>query len=210
MKACSKCKEVKPDSDFHKCAQQRSGLYPSCRKCVAARARAVYYKDPEKPRANTRRWSANNKDRKKEADKAYYVENSEKIKARSLKWTEDNPERKRANYRKWCRENPEKHKAIYTKSVHKRRAAKVGASIGDLEVIAAWEKKWRSKRSVKCYWCRGAFKPSECHQDHVIALSKGGAHEIGNLCVSCATCNFRKHAKTIARWNQSLSQPALL
>jgi 5-methylcytosine-specific restriction endonuclease McrA len=45
----------------------------------------------------------------------------------------------------------------------------------------------------KCFWCSGALALNGLHVDHLIPLSKGGAHEIANFVLSCPTCNLRKH-----------------
>lgn len=39
-----------------------------------------------------------------------------------------------------------------------------------------------------------------CEWDHVIPLSRGGAHQIGNLVPSCRTCNASKSTKTPSEW----------
>ncbi len=44
----------------------------------------------------------------------------------------------------------------------------------------------------------------------IIPISKGGLHEIENVCVSCAHCNLVKKAKDLTRWNGELTEPVLL
>lgn len=51
----------------------------------------------------------------------------------------------------------------------------------------------RARKSNKCYYCKRTFTLTP-HFDHVIPLSRGGLHEIGNLCVSCPSCNLSKAA----------------
>lgn len=102
--------------------------------------------------------------------------------------------------------HPEKRR----QSEHKRRAQKHGGSVGDKKLISRWEQSWRSKRYVRCYWCRFKIKTKLCHTDHIEPLSKGGSHSIDNLCISCCHCNLSKNAKDINEWNKSLDQPVLL
>jgi hypothetical protein len=52
----------------------------------------------------------------------------------------------------------------------------------------------RKRSSNVCYFCQLIFKGVP-HIDHVVALARGGRHEIGNLCVSCPDCNFKKNAR---------------
>lgn len=66
--------------------------------------------------------------------------------------------------------------------------------------IKSWRSQWRSLRSVICHWCKQTFAPDECHADHVIPLSRGGPHDLSNLVIACATCNFRKNARMPEVW----------
>lgn len=46
-----------------------------------------------------------------------------------------------------------------------------------------------------CAYCQ--VDPWE-HMDHVLPISRGGRHSIGNLLPACAACNFRKSARLLA------------
>lgn len=142
--------------------------------------------NPEKRMASWRSWAAKNKDKLKR----YYKTNYPRL---------------YASQRRWVKNNPERHKA----SVDARRARKFNCRTGNLRVIAGWEKSWRHKRSVICFWCRSEFRPSECHSDHIIALASGGAHAIENLAISCSRCNHHKNSKSVQKWNEELIQPVL-
>jgi 5-methylcytosine-specific restriction endonuclease McrA len=91
-----------------------------------------------------------------------------------------------------------------------RRARKSGATVGDLRLIAEWEKRWRRKLLVRCYWCRSDIKPSVATRDHIVPLARGGEHSVSNLVVSCGSCNSKKHARSLDKWNATLEQPVLL
>ncbi|MGA9768269.1 MAG: HNH endonuclease [Blastocatellia bacterium] len=57
-----------------------------------------------------------------------------------------------------------------------------------------------------CYMCGRKLGYSEMVLDHIIPLSRGGAHCESNLAVACAPCNLRKGSKLPAEcdWlNQS-------
>ena len=41
--------------------------------------------------------------------------------------------------------------------------------------------------------------------DHVIPLSRGGTHSIGNLMTLCRSCNSSKHARTLMEWRKAKS-----
>lgn len=91
----------------------------------------------------------------------------------------------------------------------KNRAIIKRAPIGNLQEIAKWEATWRTKRRVTCHWCGKHFPGRKCHADHVMPLSKGGAHAVENLCISCSSCNLHKLSKHPEKWNKELEQPLL-
>ncbi len=69
--------------------------------------------------------------------------------------------------------------------------------------IKHWIERIRSSDNVSCYWCTDNFNGKDMHIDHVIPVSKGGSHSIGNLCASCVSCNTSKKAKSIKEWNKT-------
>jgi hypothetical protein len=110
--------------------------------------------------------------------------------------------------KQWQKKYPHKYREI-RRGIELRRNRGMKASTNP-KVIAKWEESWRSRPSAKCYWCSKRFKVSQCHTDHILALSIGGLHEIENLCVSCSDCNVAKSNKPLSEWNREVSQPALL
>ncbi len=101
-------------------------------------------------------------------------------------------------------------RAVRTHHAAARRALKKGATLSDLGLIASWFKKWKNASSVICYWCKFRIRPKLCHADHIIPLSRGGSHTIGNVCISCGSCNRRKQDKLPSEWNNFISEPVLL
>jgi len=172
-----------------------------------------------------------NKPENKRKQQEYRKRTYQKFKEYRKVWSAANPEKikqqaKRARaknkgyYKTWAALNPEKvkkYQADYKKRYpekdrakqHKRRALKARVQIGDVRLIERWEREWKKKKTVTCYWCKQKFTPIKCHADHAIALAIGGSHSLGNLVISCRSCNVHKHAKTIESWNMNLSQPAL-
>ena len=102
--------------------------------------------------------------------------------------------------------NPHVHKAAKAR----RKARLYSAAVGNVLLIAKWEKSWKSKRTVICFWCGNRFNPKACHTDHISPISKGGPHAVENLCISCAPCNLSKQAKTVSEWNAEIAQPVLI
>lgn len=50
----------------------------------------------------------------------------------------------------------------------------------------------------RCAYCDTL--PQYLEIDHVIPLSRGGRHAIGNLLPACRTCNRRKNARFVSEW----------
>jgi len=204
MKLCKTCGTTKPKSEFTPDRRNLDGCQGKCKACFNAReielsrARGVQERSRLAPdeilargRAAALRYYAKHKDKKRRYSKAYRGANRDKCLALLRAWQIANPE-KLLNYRR------------------KRGALIRGARIGNQRVINRWEERWRRNKRVNCYWCGGAFRPPECHVDHINPIAKGGAHSIENLCVSCRHCNGSKKAKTPTDWNKEIREPILL
>ena len=76
----------------------------------------------------------------------------------------------------------------------KRRALKKGAIIQNFTLEQLDQR--MSVFGYKCAYCGDVFE----HVDHVIPLSKGGAHCLANLRPACAFCNMSKHNKDLDKW----------
>lgn len=124
MKTCTKCKQEKPLSEFHKDAKLgHKRECKTCRKAMAAehyaknaellkeRQREAYRENPERFKAATDKWRAANKDKVDTTNALYRENNQGKIRAAVNKWRAENNERAREAYREWCRKNPEKAKS---------------------------------------------------------------------------------------------------
>lgn len=180
-----------------------------------AASRRWKLRNPERAKSAHKKWAIKNREHRK-AYKAAYNATRKEVQKESDRLRYLRPENvakrellkseKKAYMRKWIKENPEKHRLAHSK----RKAMQRGNGIGNTKLIANWICSWQSVKQVRCYWCDDNFAPSHCHVDHIIPLSKGGAHDIYNLCVSCADCNRRKHDKPLSIWNQQIAQPVLL
>ena len=71
MKRCKKCGEVKPLADFYRMAGMRDGHRNDCKTCNLAAKAERYRANPEPARERTRRWNAENKERRAQWMAAY-------------------------------------------------------------------------------------------------------------------------------------------
>jgi 5-methylcytosine-specific restriction endonuclease McrA len=99
----------------------------------------------------------------------------------------------------WARANPTMRAAITNQNKARRRQwvqtnpGSVGVSSRD------WVKVVRHYRH-HCAYCGG--NKGGIHMDHVIPISRGGRHAIGNVLPACQTCNLSKGAKLLAEWKR--------
>lgn len=161
----------------------------------------------ERDLANARKWRESHPDlvaaqraRAYASRNAKYPDQRESIQAQIKKRRAADPKRFRAYDRKSYLKNRAKAIARSSKYCAKRRALKEAASIGDTAVISQWQKEIRLMKWVRCHWCGTKVPGRKVHFDHVVALTKGGSHSIGNLCASCPECNRSKNARVIADW----------
>jgi 5-methylcytosine-specific restriction endonuclease McrA len=118
-------------------------------------------------------WEENNKRKRQAAASAYYYRNPGKCRNAARAWFNSNPG-KTANYQ------------------HQRRSRMAGNKSGTI-----------SKREIKrllespCLAC-GATGSSTV--EHLIPVSRGGSHTIGNLAPLCGPCNSSKGPRTWMEW----------
>lgn len=173
MKACTKCGETKPLSEFGKNAGGRDGLRSKCKACCKIVADAWYEKNRDKRLASCAKWQADNLDRKKASNAKWRDANTEKMKEYEVKWRAENPEKIRIKN-------------------HNRRARKLESG-GKLSpgLAAKLFKLQRGKCACGC----GQTLSDDYHLDHIMPLALGGTNTDYNIQLLTATCNQQKHAK---------------
>lgn len=183
----------------------------------AAHGRRHRERNRERLLEQQRRYHRANRERRLQQKTQYRTDNREAIASKQKQYRNKN-RKELAKYEKQYRQEHRDVRAVLEKQYYrdhpevtrrkkaKRRASKLNATVGDVAALTAWEKTWRAKKVVVCHWCRKRIKTADAHVDHVVPLSKGGAHDVGNVCVAC---NLSKSAKLPEVWNASLSQPLL-
>ena len=82
----------------------------------------------------------------------------------------------------------------------KRRAAKMGSTIGD--GVDDFIKQIKQAPIVTCHICKATLVGNKCHIDHIFPLSKKGPHTKDNIAPACPICNIKKGSKILFQ-NQS-------
>jgi len=189
-KVCSKCKIKKSYAEFSINRSSRDGFQYICKKCSKIINANWYKNNPEKAKAKDANWYKNNPEKVKAKNAKWRKNNLEKARANSSDWRRDNPEKVKINNYNWHKNNPEKCKLHGVK----RRARKLGSTNG---YMPEWtERVLFGMQEGKCLYCRIDLNLSGIHLEHMVPLSRGGNHNIMNLCLSCPLCNLRKHTMT--------------
>lgn len=124
-----------------------------------------YYK---KCKEEGREYQQLHKEKAAQTKRNYYLRHKQECLERSKNWEKSHPE----EYRCWHRNH----------EVRKINAPGNGITPEDWEYLL--------ERDKKCLWCGTTHKLS---LDHVIPLTKGGAHDISNAQVLCRSCNSKKN-----------------
>jgi 5-methylcytosine-specific restriction endonuclease McrA len=196
-----------------------------------AKAKAFREANPEKVAGYMRTYKNKNPDKVKARATEYYANNKDKILDYNKQWAKDNPDKVKQKYNKWASKNPDKiaarKKRHYERNADKIKARSLRNYYANPELAkrnrAAWfaanpqkrfEMRVKRRNYLAGHWqvtskeinklyaqpCFYCGQPS-AHIDHVVPLSRGGEHRIGNLVGACAKCNLSKHDKFIVEWN---------
>lgn len=134
----------------------------------------------------------------KKRSRAQYRKHVEKRLAEKAEYREKNREQLKLNAReyrkrawdvnkKWRTENREKIKETAARRRERIREQKVG--VISMRYIDRLLQK-------PCVYCGG----EATEIDHVIPISRGGKHSIGNIVSSCQSCNQKKSTKLVIEW----------
>ena len=186
MKSCCTCKQSKDSSFFSKNKSREDGLQDRCKECVrnvrrekriAAGLVVMGPKQTKEERlARAREYN--------------------KISQRSRKRRQENYEHVLEIERASRAKNKEKQRPFKNEKQMRR------ARIQKERSFLILPKELKKLYSQPCSACGVEDNQSI---DHIIPLSRGGLHSIGNLMTLCRSCNASKHARTIVEWRQGKS-----
>lgn len=126
----------------------------------------------------------------------------EKRVAANRQWAKDNPERYAARtlaYRETARENMrryyERSPEVFQANRRKRRAREEG--VGGPGVSPRDWNRLVNRYGGRCAYCG---ETAEATMDHVVPVSRGGWHAIGNVLPACSHCNTSKSNRLLIAW----------
>jgi 5-methylcytosine-specific restriction endonuclease McrA len=172
-KACSKCKQVKPTSEFGKHKPSPQGLYSQCLICQR-QARAI---QRVKRASQIKIEQQNNYQKNKEKRKAYVAE-----------WQKANPEK----FKQYQSISKRRNKEAIAADTRRRTARRKANG-----VFRITKKELVKLGLDPCFYCGSKDRITV---DHIVAIARGGTDSIGNLVSACKSCNSQKRQLTIMEW----------
>lgn len=169
----------------------------TCRLCSNGMARKAHAKrDPERKLAQGRAWKAANPDIVLASSRAFSAKNREYYRAYGKQYREAHPETWRAYYeanadvikqraRDWDAANPVRRQVHGRNRRARERAAEGTHTAAEIAAL------YKAQRG-RCVYCRASLARGY-HADHITPLILGGSNRIGNIQLTCSTCNLRKN-----------------
>lgn len=157
----------------------------------------------EKIKKRTAQWRLENLENLKNKAKSYRLEHREEKALKDASYAKANPEVNRAASRRYRQNHPDRARMISKRwrkknPEYSRQKSHLRRQWITNKRFLITAKELRNLYDSSCLYCG---KPSE-HIDHIVPLSRGGSHSIGNLTGACASCNFSKGAKFITEWKK--------
>ena len=156
-----------------------------CCKCKEEKSLNLFYKKSSSKDGLTSHckecinlYNSEKKEHKREYDYHYRIRNRQRIKKVKDLYHSNNRELERS-------------------LGHARRARK-----NENGVFSVSKKELKKLYNSPCFYCGSLNKITI---DHVVPISRGGTHGIGNLVAACAFCNGSKNSKFLIEWKRDLT-----
>ena len=185
MKFCSMCQSTKEYDDFYNNKSSKDGKSTYCKPCWSAYMKAQDKKHKQRKAASVHIHYIRNRERKAETVRAWRSANRERVKAVQAEYRKRNRDAIADKSAVYASLNPHKIRANAQRQIAKRKGAKI-YEIRESDILRIL----MSPCSVKDCDNR------DIELDHVIPLSRGGSHGVGNLQPLCAHHNRVKNNKT--------------
>ena len=197
LKRCNKCHRTRALSAFGRDSQKPDGLRYDCKECCnKARMvrkvagghipRPIYVDTPtERECRGCRRVIPT------VSFGAHGSQCKECMRARSAQYRAQYPDRVADSFSRWYKKSDP---AYWVEKVGRRRALMIengSYKVSKKDLLALM-----ARQAGVCNVCLNRLG-SVTHLDHIVPISRGGHHSIGNLQYLCATCNLKKGDKVM-------------
>jgi 5-methylcytosine-specific restriction endonuclease McrA len=125
------------------------------------------------------------------AVRSWRERNPERSVTQAREWNIANRERYNANMRGWRAKNKDKVAEQNRNIKAKRRKA---------ERLTVTKKDWNKLVAYYRGCCAYCGAKEKMTMEHIVPISRGGRHSIGNLLPVCMTCNVKKNYRFIVEW----------
>ena len=212
---CTKCKQTKPFSEFHKKKGCKYGINSVCKKCNIENAKKHYYKNYKHSKQVRQEYYKKNKEKIRQKQKKYLKEYYQRpeVKKRMLEYyrTPQQKQKKKERAKKYSqtergkiniRNNVSKYKKNhkYTVNQTNRRRYLKKRELKENFTLTQWKEKIKQTKGI----CSNCKKPYiHCHPfvptiDHTPPISKapkGYVYTINEVNPLCGKCNSTKNDK---------------
>lgn len=187
-KACSRCKQVLPLTDFNRKTSTPTGKASACKKCTNVARNNLTPEQRERKNAQNKAYRQNNPQAVSKTNRQQYLNKREERIAYATKRVYENPER----FKRYQQISKRRNKESIAANSRRRNARKRNNGICKIS-----KKELFVLANSPCFYCQ---KTENITVDHVVAISRGGRDAIGNLVSACKSCNSSKGALTIMEW----------
>ena len=137
-------------------------------------------------------WNRANKERRTEIKRRSFQKNRGRELAARKRWHSEHKAEMAIVNSAWKRE----HSDLVVEYSARRRAA-IRGSVNEKITRAKLDHLFEDQRG-RCAYCGRDL--SDKHLDHIVPISRGGTHTMGNLVWACPRCNLSKGDKLISEW----------
>lgn len=200
-KTCPNCNRRKLIILFGVNRRTGDGRNVYCKLCVRKLSSESYQRTIKKARARRKKYYWDNQKRMKRYHAMWYLRNKSKRKKQVMDYRNINSERVKKYQRRWTKENPllcrarerryrKSHPEVGKQHCHKRKAMMRDARVErvDYRNIIIRDK------SI-CHICAKKIPKPKMSFDHIVPLSKGGAHSYNNIACAHLRCNLEKGSR---------------
>ena len=177
-KVCAKCGEEQPLAAFEVI---KTGHRAACAECLLNLRREWHRRWVDEHPEKVKEHSARSRDNRREVLRVY--QNTPERRRQIAEWAQAHPEALRAADRRWSAKNPEK----IADKARRRRALRRTAFVERVEMSVLVDR----DRGM-CGVCGAKVRPEDRSGDHILPLSKGGAHSYANTRLVHLGCNSKR------------------